>query len=287
MSLSVRPAVPGVQFGPRFTDLALMRAGRRFRHLEARDVATGRRVVLTTPANPNAAWTSAALDRAATVHARIGAHPHVLTMFERLVGSAGVPALVVERCSGSLAEVSGVHRPSVRAAVAIGLKLCGALETLHAAGFVHTDVRPANVYVSEWGEPLLAGFADAVAVDAGGPEHPLHGTRPHTAPEVIEGAAATPATDVYGLAVTLYELLAGHPAYPTFGGERPSETSLRILRGARPALPPSVPLALADTLEWAMHADPAQRPPSAAWLAEDLRRFERVEGWPRTARISA
>jgi hypothetical protein len=44
---------------------------------------------------------------------------------------------------------------------------------------------------------------------------------------------------------------------------------------------------MSDLLTWAMASDPSARPPSPAWLAEELGRIERRQGWPRTRMISA
>jgi serine/threonine protein kinase len=270
----------------RFTDQIPLRVGSRFRHVQARDVHSGRRVVLTVPADPGASWTAGALARAAAVHARVGSHPHVVALCDELTAADGAPVLVFERCAGSLADLPSPRRPSVRAVIALTIKLCGALEAVHAAGFAHTDLRPRNIYVRNGGEPALAGLTEAIRL-CETPDHALHRTSPFTAPEALEGRPATEATDVYGLAATMYDLLAGHPAFPALGTERQAETSLRILRGARAPLPTTVPLALADVLAWAMAVDPAKRPPTPAWLAEELRHYEHIQGWTRTAPVSA
>ena len=53
----------------------------------------------------------------------------------------------------------------------------------------------------------------------------------------------------------------------------------------RPIVDPDIPLALSDLLTWAMSGQPVDRPPSPAWLAEELGRIEIAEGWPRTRMI--
>lgn len=270
-----------VEADPRFAEVALLRAERRSLIFEARTVANGRRVVLKVPERAGSAWAVEAVVQEAAILGRIGAHPHVISLYEQVRLKDGRPALVLERAAGSLDDLTGAYRPNAQLVVALGIKLAGALETLHNAGYLHTDVRPSSVVITEYGEPALAGFDEAVTLrDAG--RHALHQTTPFTAPELLEGGVPSRATDVYGLAVTLFDLLAGHPPYPSYEGEAAAETSLRILRGTHAPLPPTVPFPITDLLAWAMAVDAGARPPTAAWLAEELRHIEQVQHWPRT-----
>jgi hypothetical protein len=92
---------------------------------------------------------------------------------------------------------------------------------------------------------------------------------------------------VYGLASTLYELVAGRAAFRAYAGESPATVIVRVLSGTvKPIVAPGVPLELSDLLTWGMSPDPALRPPSPVWLAEELGRIQRREGWPRTKLIT-
>jgi len=98
-------------------------------------------------------------------------------------------------------------------------QLASALRAVHDAGFVHRDVKPANVLVAnpgrmhEWA--MLTDFGIVKALDdvmdatVGGPP----GTPAYTAPELVLGRRPTPAADQYALACVLFEMLAGHPPY--------------------------------------------------------------------------
>src|SRR5581483_9786518 len=119
----------------------------------------------------------------------IGSHPHVVTLYQRVSLDDGRPALLLERCPGTLYD--SLHNEddplSIREVASIGIKLAGALETVHRNNVLHCDVRPANVLVTEWGEPVLAGFDESVGMDEVGTRPPLHNLTPHTAPEILEG----------------------------------------------------------------------------------------------------
>src|SRR4051794_26444750 len=273
-----------VEADPRFADVTLRRAAARWSLYDARDVMTACRVSLKVPI-PDSPWSTDAILQESALLARVGAHPHVVTLYDHIRLRDGRPVLVLEPGMGSFGDLTGAYRPRLEMIVAAGIKLCGALETLHGAGFLHTNVCPTNVIVTESGALALAGFDQAVPI-VGAEMHALHETTSHTAPELLEGGTPTCATDVYGLAVTMYEVAAGHPAFPAYDGEPTAETSLRILRGRHAPLPPEIPLPIADLLEWGMAVDPHRRPPTAAWFAEELRRFEQSQGWERTAMVT-
>jgi serine/threonine protein kinase len=279
----IRVEDAAAQLGRRFDDVALMAAGERCSLLAARACGSGRRVAVKLPNDPADRRAGESLRREGELLAAIGAHPHIVELLETLTLRDGRCVLVFDQWAGSLADLGGTAA-TARSAVSIGIKLCGALETVHLAGVLHTDVRPANVILSPAGEPALAGFDAAVPSDSGD-RLPLHAATPHVAPELLQGEPVSEATDAYGLGLTLFELLAGHPAFPARTGETPAELGLRILRGATASLPPGIPRELAELLSWALSVEPAERTPGPAWLAEALSHIERSQNWARTSRI--
>jgi serine/threonine protein kinase len=251
---------------------------------EAREVDTQRPVVVKVPDQARATWLHDVLRSEAEILAATCSHPHIVTLYQQLSLADGRPALVLERCRGNLFDALSRDEPlPLQEAVAIGIKLAGALETVHRAGALHCDVRPRNVLISEWGEPVLAGFDEAVRTAGAGDHPPLHRLTPHTAPELLEGAEPSRASDVYGLASTLYELIAGRAAFRAYVGESPASVVVRVLSSTvAPIARPNVPLEVSDLLTWALSPEPDERPPTPAWIAEELARIERSEGWPRT-----
>ena len=288
MALVERVQVAGGKLGDRFEHVRVLHDGSRFTVYEALEATTNRTVAVKVPHASGPAWIHDIADHEASVLASIGSHPNIVSLYQKLVLPDGRPALVLERCTDTLAHT--LHdggRMSAQDVAAIGIKLSGALETAHGADTVHCNVHPGNILVTQWGEPVLSGFDEAVRIGAGESGRPaLQVTTAHTAPELLQGEEALVQSDVYGLAATLYELAAGRSAFREYAGESPAAIIVRVLSGTvRPIVEPSIPLAMSDLLTWAMSGDPARRPPSPAWVAEELGRIEVAQGWPRTRMI--
>ena len=156
--------------------------------------------------------------------------------------------------------------------VRLAAELGRGLDTLHEHGILHRDVKPSNVLLAEDGAAALADFGLARASDSTQITHDgqLVGTPHYLAPELIEGAEATRASDLYALGCLLYECVAGEPP---FTGSRPAEIGFAHLtesppdpRGRRPELSEDVALALLPALE----KDPRARPTSGTALARML-----------------
>jgi eukaryotic-like serine/threonine-protein kinase len=200
-------------------------------------------------------------------------HPNIARVLD-LGEQDGRPYLVMELLEGeSLAariDRAGPMAPAEAARVVAAV--ADALQAAHAAGVVHRDVKPGNVFLTSAGEVKVLDFGIASA--AGEPDlttGDLLGTAAYLAPERALGRPATPAADLYSLGVVLYELLAGRR--PFQGG---SDVELAMAQvNARPAplalVAPATPPALAAACEHALAKDPAARPPSAAAFARLLR----------------
>jgi serine/threonine-protein kinase len=202
--------------------------------------------------------------------AAVVSHPNVVTVFDQ--GQDGPDAyMVMEYVRGRTLRDVVVERGALGSveAARIVAQVAGALDAAHTAGVIHCDVKPANVILDERGAAKLTDFGIARA--ARGPaEHELIATPRYIAPERIEGKAPTPASDVYGLGLVAYELIAGRP--PFEGVETEDLLRERLegkppsLRAAVAGLSPEVDLVLAKALA----RDPARRYQSAGEFARDL-----------------
>ena len=143
-------------------------------------------------------------------------HPNVTTLYRTFFTPEGRPVLVLELCRESLAQRVRRSGPMPAQEVAqVGVKVAGALETAHRSGLLHRDMKPQNILVSQFGEPVLADFGVvALQVSAQSTEGVFGFTTLHAPPEALEGLHLSPAADIYGLASTMYQLLLGRALLP-------------------------------------------------------------------------
>ena len=143
----------------------------------------------------------------------------------------------------------------------LAIGLADALAHVHAHGFVHRDVKPANILLEHGHKPRLADFGIARALDgtvytATGA---VAGTAAYLAPEQVRGEAVDPSVDVFALGLVLIEALTGQREYP---GTMVESATARLHR--RPVVPAGLPPDLAAVLAAMTDPDPAARPSAAA-----------------------
>jgi hypothetical protein len=221
--------------------------------------------------------------------AAVSDHPNIVTLYRPSNTIDGRPVLVLELCRESFGQRLRSHGPIDPVEVTrIGIKIAGALETAHRNGFLHRDMKPQNILVTQFGEPALADFGVAALQASAQLTAGVFGfTTLHAAPEMLEGHHLSPATDIYGLASTMYQLLTGQAPFASYDNEAPASVILRILRDpVRPLRAENVPLDLADLLEAALSKEPEGRPRSALEFAHALQRVEAAQGWVETTFVA-
>jgi len=205
------------------------------------------------------------VEREARAAARLN-HPGIVAVYELSWDEHDV-YLVSELVRGrTLAELVRAGAIADRDVARIGVALCDALDHAHARGVIHRDVKPQNVMVvadpaAGAGFAKLADFGVAHVASDSPLTHTgdVVGTLAYMAPEQAEGRGVGPASDVYSLALTLYEAWTG--SNPVRGAG-PAATARRVgrplpsLSGMRRDLP----LELCDAIDDALEVDPALRP---------------------------
>ena len=257
-----------------YTDLTLIRSGRLWTLYRAFDVESSQWVAMRViPAGAAESYLLDELTDEINAFQPVSRHPNLATIHRLLRRRDGSVTLVTELCRGSVADIHS-HEGVVPVAQAVkaAREAASGLEAIHAVGLTHRDVRPSKLMVSRSGTTVVEGLGLAVlGVATRTPSTPVN---PHGAPEIFEAKAASPATDVYGLASALYELIHGRPAFEAFEGEPPASLILRIVGEAPPTLRgPGVPLVLSDLIARSMSKEPSERPTTVRELADELERI--------------
>ena len=218
----------------------------------------------------------------------VSQHPHIVTVFNAAFTSTKQPVIVMELYSGGTMGDRQKREGRLPVAVVLetGVKIAGALQTAHDRGLLHRDIKPQNLFISEFGEPALGDFGISTLDDersiSGGGGLTVH----YAPPEVLEGAPATAISDIYSFAATLYTLLEGARPFAPRGGSRQSvgELARRIMLEAPPQVRRTdAPRALGELLARTMSKSPDERPLSAAQFGQELQRIQGGLGLPLTA----
>ncbi|MEM7203837.1 MAG: protein kinase [Planctomycetota bacterium] len=201
-------------------------------------------------------------------------HPNIVAVFD--AGEhEGRPYFAMEYVPGrTLAAVATTDAFALRQVLSWGRDIARALQAAHDVGLVHRDVKPTNILIDEGGRAMLLDFG--LAMDAAAPTLSRTGSfqgSPHyAAPEQVRGERHRigPATDVYGLAVTLFEVVARRVP---FEGDTTEAVFYAILNRDAPllrSLAPHLPRDLEYVLRVALERDPERRYGTAAAFADDL-----------------
>jgi len=200
-------------------------------------------------------------------------HPAIVAIYDT-IADGETNAIVMELISGiTLREYMDLQGPlPPEDAIEIAAAVADALRCAHEAGIVHRDIKPANILLCDDRRVKVTDFGIAkVAVDddmthAG----TLLGTAKYLSPEQVSGAAVDPRSDIYSLAVVLYEALCG--TVP-FNGD--SDAAIALARLQRePISPrqirPSISRDLDGLVRRALAVSPEDRPPTAAAFRASL-----------------
>lgn len=216
--------------------------------------------------------------REALVLSRLS-HPGVATIFD-FDAQDGCDFLVMEYVPGGTLE-SRIAKESlpIDAIVELGAAIADALGSAHRSGFLHRDLKPGNIVITENGHPKILDFGLALLLAAGKTTGRITeagmavGSLPYMAPEQLFGEADDARTDIYSLGVMLFEMATGRLP---FVKERPQALMFAIVNNAAPSarsIRADIPPELDRLIDECMQKDPARRPDSAAAVGDALRRL--------------
>lgn len=229
-------------------------------------------------------WLTGKFSQEAEALTRIN-HPGVVRVIDRDLSDDGRPFFVMEFIKGRpLRDVMNSQRSDLAYVARIARQIGNALHAAHQQGVFHRDLKPENIMLEQLGDGeeqiklIDFGIAKVTNPQAGNETEVavVAGSRQYIAPEQLLSQMASPATDIYALAIIVYELVTGRlPFNPQ------AETHFLVMQElmrlqqtetfARPqTLRPDLPAAAQTLLLNALSFDPRRRPQNARVFAEDL-----------------
>lgn len=217
--------------------------------------------------------TDATVRRELETLVQLSSSPHIVSIIDTGVTDAGQPYIVMEYCEGgSYAQILKERGLlPVEEVIEVGIKIGEALHAAHEAGIIHRDVKPPNILRSRFG-PALTDFGIAYATDELASTDTFYKLTPHHAsPETLQQEHQTGQSDLYSLASTMWNLLAGRPPFAN-PGQDPEAFRQRVLSQPVSRVPrDDVPDWLQSELQRAMAKRATDRHPTALAFAETLR----------------
>ncbi len=216
--------------------------------------------------------------READASKKLRRHPHIVTIYA--TGKDGpYQYIAMESIKRSKTfEAALENTPmSLDGIVEIVIKIAHAMQYAHSRGIVHRDVKPTNIMVDEFGEPLLADFGVATFMD--GPTctmtGALTGTPLYMSPEQARGERVGALSDIYSMGVVLFEAVTGVLPYSAHHRSRVREV-LEAVKYEPPRRPRLFRREITPNLEAVMlkslAKEPDDRYPDAEAFAVDLER---------------
>jgi serine/threonine protein kinase/TolB-like protein/Flp pilus assembly protein TadD len=232
-------------------------------------------------------------------------HPHIARLYDAGTDPNGVSYLSMEYVQGEpLTEWCDAQRLGIPARLELFRQVLEAVQYAHEKRVIHRDLKPSNILVTESGQVRLLDFGVSRLLETDEadqtPLTSVYGralTPDYASPELLRGDPIDARSDIYSLGVVLYELLTGvrpyrlkraasmgllEQAIATVEVKKPSTQSAQGASAPRGTTAESLTRQLRGDLDAialkALAKTPAERYPSAATLARDLRCY--LDGKP-------
>jgi eukaryotic-like serine/threonine-protein kinase len=178
--------------------------------------------------------------------------------------------LLMEYVDGISLEM---QRPeSIEEAVLIFRKVAEGLAHMHASGYVHADMKPNNIVITESDDVKVIDLGQSCK--SGTIKERIQGTPDYIAPEQVHRRAITPKTDIYNLGATMYWTLTGKhiPTAMPKGDSLVSSLDDEMIEKPTPVreLNPKIPERLGELIMQCVEVDPINRPESMQKVADAL-----------------
>ena len=204
-------------------------------------------------------------------------HPNVVAVYAagRDDGQAYIAAEFVD--GFDLRDLAAQRPLPPELAIFIVLEAARGLQAAHAHGILHRDLKPSNILIAHEGQVKLTDFGMASFLE-GEDGAEVRGTPGYLAPELVQGAPPTKASDLFSLGATFYEILAGRAAFA--GDDTGALLDAVLHHDPLPRLErfTDLPEAVRRICARLLAKDPAARYPDANALIDDLEAFRAAHG---------
>jgi serine/threonine-protein kinase len=192
-------------------------------------------------------------------------HPNVVSVYDRgtfddtyYIAMEYLPGRTLKRLIRDEAPLDPVR------AIDITIQILKAARFAHRRGVIHRDLKPHNVIVDESDHAKVTDFGIARAGASDMTETgSILGTAQYLSPEQAQGHAVNASSDLYSIAVVLYEMLTGRVPFDAEQAVTIAIKHVSEVPTAPTAVNPHVPAALEQVVMWALNKDPADRPQDA------------------------
>jgi serine/threonine protein kinase/WD40 repeat protein/tetratricopeptide (TPR) repeat protein len=183
-------------------------------------------------------------------------------------------SVVLPGAASGLSHASSEQQNRWTSVAQIGLQVAEALEYAHAQGVLHRDIKPANLLLDIHGMVWITDFGLAKLEDERNLTQTgdVLGTLRYMAPETLKGQSDA-RSEIYGLGLTLYELLALRPAFDQSSRVSLADQVIKAQFDSLGQINPEIPIDLQTIVHKTIERDPVDRYQTAGELAADLQRF--------------
>ena len=187
-------------------------------------------------------------------------HPHIAEIYDAASEDAG-SYLVMEYVDGGTLEQHAAPENllPIKSVIEIAFKCCKALDYAHQSGIIHRDIKPANILLTSHSDIKISDFGAALSMHTDTTQISGIGSPAYMSPEQLNEASLTHQTDMFSLAVVIYQLLTGHLPFKGSTGFGMVNQILNLDPDPPSTHRPEIPGSIDEIVMTALRKDPGKR----------------------------